>query len=145
MNEKPKKKKNKQIIEAPQEDEQIFKKPKKSKKSKQTDKVKKNKQISNDAIEDEIEHYIDDIPAQTEPVTNQAEDPVAGKSSNEDGIIHWPEQDITELFRRMEICLPENDTLSHSTRVEKLHWEEVSKATFLSLCTELIKTFADSV
>lgn len=115
--EKQKRKKNK-ILEVPQ-NEQTPSKPKKNKKS------KKSKLITVDMIENEPDQYIDDDPAQIAVATNQLESAAAGKSTDEDGQIHWPEQDLVELFRRIEACIPDKDTLSYSTRVEKLHWDEV--------------------
>lgn len=39
--------------------------------------------------------------------------------------IIWPDEDINELFHRMAQLIPNNDSLSYSTRVEKLDWDKV--------------------
>lgn len=122
VNEKPKKKKNKRVIEAPQEDEQIPKKPKKSKKSKDPDKMKKHKKVHNDSMEVETDEFLEE--------THHSEDPVAGNSS--EAASNWPTEDLAELFTRMEQCIPEKDTFAYSTRVEKLHWEEVAQTQHVS-------------
>lgn len=33
---------------------------------------------------------------------------------------------MIELFRKMEVAIPEKDNLVYSTRIEKLNWQEVS-------------------
>ncbi|KAJ8981486.1 hypothetical protein NQ317_007012 [Molorchus minor] len=46
-------------------------------------------------------------------------------SPKEDVLLDWPKEDLTELIRRMEVCIPENDTLSFHKRVEKLQWDAI--------------------
>lgn len=48
--------------------------------------------------------------------------------------ITWPDEDIGELINKMELLLPEKDSLAYRSRVEKLNWNEVRLEKILKQC-----------
>lgn len=138
---KAKRKKSKHSLETIQEEHVKNKrKSKKDKKSKQREETEVDKQISvgNKTEDGETDEYASDRPVQVSVVTNK-KDSIVGTSNDKDDTINWPEHDLSELFKRIEVCLPEKDTLSYSTRAEKLCWDNVSNLTshsalFKNLC-----------
>ena len=52
---------------------------------------------------------------------------------NIDDIPQWPQNDMMELFSRIEAQIPANDNLSFGTRAERLEWDDVGH---LRRCTK---------
>lgn len=86
-------------------------------------KVEENRLSDDDYEEDDPEDE-DEVEEEDEDVNDDPEGNAAlGKENiNELG---WPQADIIELFNKIEAVLPRNDIMNHSTRIERLNWEEV--------------------
>ncbi|KAJ8923744.1 hypothetical protein NQ315_010325 [Exocentrus adspersus] len=75
-----------------------------------------------DAIKPELDYDEIEIHESDLPEVKQEETKISKKKA----VITWSKEDLRELVNRMEACLPENDMLSFTTRVEKLDWTKVS-------------------
>lgn len=55
--------------------------------------------------------------------------------------VDWPQEDLQQLFARIEACIPEKDNLAFSTRVEKLNWEKVGFVSYTFLFQYILVLF----
>lgn len=71
--------------------------------------------VKEDRLSDEEEEELD-----------EEEIPFDHKEDGDGEQPQWPQADLIELFSRIESLVPVHDHLVHSTRAERLDWDEVN-------------------
>ncbi|XP_034242598.1 nucleolar transcription factor 1-A-like [Thrips palmi] len=107
----------------------VYEKPevkKKSKKSKEYPVEVVEKRLSDD---DDDDDYEDDDPEERQEDDNKASvkpETHSTLSKADNYGIGWPQEDLIELFNKIEANIPPNDKSVHSTRIENLDWDAVA-------------------
>ncbi|XP_060515784.1 nucleolar transcription factor 1-B-like [Cylas formicarius] len=85
--------------------------------------------FDNEEAEENENYFLTDSPKEKLDLEhldqeNSKKDHIKNKKSQKVQI-HWPTDDLSELVRRIECCIPLGDNMSYKSRLAKLEWEKV--------------------